>query len=248
MGKGRRPAKRSGSKANRVSQLGKTLCKWFFGLIGGFSFLLLVLSFTDIPFYAYYRLGTAHAKLTQPPDLIVLLSGSGMPSPDGMINAYYGAEAARQFDQAKIVIALPYSDGDSLQSLRLMTRELTLRGIDSSRILFEPHGFNTRSQAVNLAALFPDKTHTSTVLLISAPEHIYRAVKTFTKVGFASVGGLAAFDKPIDAEKVTDHGTAKDIRVKSLSLRYNMWSYLHYELYVLREYAAISYYKLKGWI
>jgi hypothetical protein len=31
-------------------------------------------------------------------------------------------------------------------------------------------------------------------------------------------------------------------------LRYNMWSYLHLELFVFREYCAIGYYKLKGWI
>jgi uncharacterized SAM-binding protein YcdF (DUF218 family) len=221
---------------------------WFFGISGFVSFLIVILSFTDIPFLAYYRLGTSDTKLKHPPDFIVLLSGSGMPSPDGLIRAYYGVQAARQYKRAKIIIALPYNEADSLQPLLLMAHELIIKGIDSTRILFEPLGFNTRSQAVNIAAKFQGNKRNLTLLLITSPEHMYRAVKTFRKLGFTDVGGIPTFDKPIDAEKVIDNCKAKDIRVKSLSLRYNMWSYLHLELFVFREYCAIGYYKLKGWI
>ena len=171
-----------------------------------------------------------------------------MPSPDGLIRAYYGAQAARQYPNARIIIALPYNEEDSLQPLKLMAHELIAKGIDSSRIQFEPLGFNTRSQAVNIATMFTGKERKISLVLITSPEHMYRSVRTFRKVGFSDVGGVAAFDRPIDPEKAMDKGKAKDIRVKSLSLRYNMWSYLHYELFVLREYCAICYYKLKGWI
>jgi uncharacterized SAM-binding protein YcdF (DUF218 family) len=222
--------------------------KGFFGILGCISFLILILSFTDIPFYAYYRLGTTNTKMIHKPDVIVILSGSGMPGPDGLIRAYYGAGAARQYMDAGIIIALPYNDGDSLKPLFLMEHELIIKGIDSSRIIFEPLGFNTRSQAMNIAAKFPENKKKVSVLLITSPEHMYRAVKTFRKVGFADVGGVPAFDNPIDEGKVMDKGKDKNMSVKSLTLRYNMWSYLHYELYVLREYVAISYYKLKGWI
>ena len=77
---------------------------------------------------------------------------------------------------------------------------------------------------------------------------MYRSIKSFKKAGFIHVSGFAAFEKPVDEEKVMDKENTKDTRVRNLSLRYNMWSYLHYELLVLREYCAISYYKLKGWI
>ncbi|MCX6223697.1 MAG: hypothetical protein NTV01_02930 [Bacteroidia bacterium] len=77
---------------------------------------------------------------------------------------------------------------------------------------------------------------------------MYRSVKAFIKAGFTDVGGLSAFDKPIEPGKAMDKENTKDIRVKSLSLRYNIWSYLHYELIVIREYFAVAYYKLKGWI
>lgn len=248
MGDKDRSAAHMGRSFGTLMQFVVNSGRWFFGIAGCFSFLLFILSFTDIPYYAYYRLGTVNAGFTHSPDLIVLLSGNGMPGPDGLIRAYYGVGAARQYKDAKIIISLPYSEADSLLPLKLMAHELIVKGIDSSRILFEPLGFNTRSQALNVAAMFPGKKDKLSVLIITSPEHMYRAIKTFDKVGFADVGGIATFDKPIDPEKVTDKGKTKDIRVKSLSLRYNMWSYLHYELYVIREYCAISYYKLKGWI
>jgi len=33
-----------------------------------------------------------------------------------------------------------------------------------------------------------------------------------------------------------------------LNIRYNMWSNLQYEIKVLREFAAIFYYKMKGYL
>jgi len=220
---------------------------WFFGVIGLLSFMMLVFSFTDVPYNAYYRLGATKIKLSRPPDLIVILSGNSMPSPDGFIRAYYGTQAARQYPDAKVILSLPKDQDGSLRPLKLMADELIIKGIDSSRILFEPMGFNTRSQALNVAALWPGKSNPS-VLLITAPEHMYRSIKTFQKAGFPEVGGWATFDQPIDPKSAINQEKTTDIQVKNLSLRYNMWSYLQYELLVLREYTAIAYYKIKGWI
>ncbi len=233
---------------SRVKVLFIKFCKWFFGIIGFFTFLLFILSFTDIPFYAYHWLGTKNVKLVRKPDIIVLLGGSGMPSPDGLIRTYYTCEAAQKFKDAKIIIALPFSEGDSLYQLKLMANELIVKGIDSLRIQYEPLGFNTHSQAVNIAALYAGERNKLSILIITSPEHMYRSVKSFVKAGFKMVGGIPTFEKPIDEEKVKDKENTRDTRVKSLALRYNMWSYLNYELLVIREYCAISYYKLKGWI
>ena len=128
-----------------------------------------------------------------------------------------------------------------------MAIELITKGIDSLRIGYEPLGFNTHSQALNIAARYGDKKTSLRFLVVTSPEHIYRSVKTFRKAGFLNVAGLAAFEHPPDEQKIKDTGTTTDKRVKSLDLRYNMWSYMHYELLVLREYCAILYYKLKGW-
>ena|SRR6218665_1456264 len=215
---------------------------------GIFFCLLLALSFTDIPYYAYHWLGTSSPKLDKKPGLIVLLGGAGMPSPDGFIRCYYAGKAAEEYPDAKIIIALPYNEDGSTAQLKLMANELQLHNVDSARISFEPEGFNTRSQAEHIAAAYAAGKNTMSLLIVTSPEHMYRAIKTFKKAGFTNVGGEAAFEDPVNEKKVKDTAKTKDTRVKSLSLRYNMWSYLNYELLVLREYTAIAYYKIKGWI
>ena len=37
-------------------------------------------------------------------------------------------------------------------------------------------------------------------------------------------------------------------QLRSLNIRYNMWSYLKYEITVMREWCAIAYYWIRGWI
>lgn len=228
---------------NRILQI----LKGFFCALGILFFLLFILSFTDIPFYAYEKLSLPGTYLEKDPDVIVVLGGSGMPSPDGLMRTYYAAEAANKYKQADVIIALPYNETDSLYQLNLMAKELRLRGIDSARISYEPNGFNTRSQAVNIATRYEKRKNFLALLLITSPEHMYRSVNTFRKAGFTAIAGMATFEKPVDEEKIKDNENAPDTRVKSLNLRYNMWSYLHYELLVMREYCAIAYYWLKGW-
>ncbi len=186
------------------------------------------------------------SEINGSPDLIVIPGGAGMPSPDGLIRTYYGAGAANQYPRAKIIIAHPYNRGsDSLQQLELMANELILKGVDSLRIKFEPIGFNTWSQAVNVGKMFGAQKSKISLLIVTSPEHVYRAVKTYEKVGFLNVSARAAFEKPIDEDKLKNEEEMKDV---NLAARYNMWSYLNYELLVLREYTAIAYYKLRGWI
>ncbi len=105
-------------------------------VFGLFSLLMLILSFTDLPYHAYHKLGMTHAEITETPDVIVIFGGSGMPSPDGFIKAYYAAKAANKYPDSRIIIALPYSDQDSLRQLRMMANELVLKGVDSTRFIF----------------------------------------------------------------------------------------------------------------
>ncbi len=220
----------------------------------GFLFLFgIVLSFTDLPYWAYYNLGTSssvrqHQEVI--PKAIIVLGGSGMPSPDGLIRTYYAADVANRYPSARVIIALPFNENekDSLFQLNLMAHELIIRGVDSLRIGFEPLGFNTHSQAVNIAEMYKGTLSQTSLLIVTSPEHTYRAVNTFRKAGFRKVNGIPTFEKPVDEIKIQDKEKNKDHRVKSLDLRYNIWSYLQYEIVVAREYCAIGYYKLKGWI
>ena len=225
----------------------KKALQYLLGVSGSLMLIFVLLSFTDLPYLAYHRLGVSVDPLDNRPGLIVLLGGGGMPSPDGLIRSYYAAEAALQFTEADIVIALPSNEDGSLRQLDLMKRELAFKGVDSSRITYEPMGFNTHSQALHIADYYSGMQEKPSLLIVTSPEHMYRAARTFEKLGF-TVGGMPAFEKPVDEEKALDKGRARDKRVRSVSLRYNMWSYMNYELLVMREYLAISYYKLKGWI
>jgi hypothetical protein len=82
---------------------------------------------------------------------------------------------------------------------------------------------------------------------------LYRAVLTFKKAGFLKVDGIPAFESAIESDL-----SFNDARLggrkwmvgigESITLRYRFWTQLHYEQLVLREWMAIAYYKLKGWI
>jgi len=235
-------------KLYRLKHIFLKFLKCFFGILGVLFFIVFILSFTDVPYYAYHRLGTTNSKIITKPDVIVVLGGSGMPSPDGLIRTYFASQTAMQYPATQVIIALPFNENDSLYQLNLMANELIVRGVDSSRIKYEPIGFNTRSQALNIASMYKNNLKNVSFIIVTSPEHMYRAIKTFKKAGLKVVGGVPTFENPPDSDKVKDKSKSKDIRVKSLSLRYNMWSYLNYELLVFREYFAISYYKIKGWI
>lgn len=217
--------------------------KWLLGAIGFIATICVVLAFTDLPYHAYHQLGTSCQPLEDSPKVIVVLGGSGMPSPDGLIRTYYAAEAALKYPDATIIIAHP-AENQNTKQLDLMKHELVIRGIDSTRVRYEPEGFNTRSQAVNVAHKLQDKLH-APVLIITAPEHMFRSIKTFQKTGFTHVGGLPSFEKPLEEQELLGEHAQDEI---GLPWRYNFWSYLRYEILVMREYCAIGYYWLKGWM
>jgi uncharacterized SAM-binding protein YcdF (DUF218 family) len=93
------------------------------------------------------------------------------------------------------------------------------------------------------------KSSIDTIVLriVTSPEHMYRSVATFRKAGFKSVGGMASFEEAV-SEKLLIGKHNKEFKTERLNLRYNMWNYLKYEITVVREYFAIAYYKLRGWI
>lgn len=214
----------------------------FFGV---FSVAFIILSFTSLPYWAYYGLAATDDQLELAPSTIVIMGGDGMPSPSGLMRLYNGIEKAVEHPYSKIIIALPYNEFDSTFQLSLMAHELVQKGVDTNRIVFAPNGFNTRSQALEIRELADT---TAPLLIVSSPEHMYRSIHSFRKVGFQIVGGSPSFEKPSDEERLKDKTDKEDTKVRNLALRYNMWSYMQYEIIVLREYTAIAYYWVKGWI
>lgn len=241
------------AKQNLIHRLGKVI-RISLITLGIVFLLLLIISFTTWPFWGYYWLGTSKSEIAGKPDYIVLLGGGGMPSESNLIRAFYVFRAATEAPQSKIIISIPGDTSDPKSTARLVASELMSKGIDSMRIYYEQTGTNTRSQALQLQQFPSDRLQEKTILLVSSPEHMRRAVLVFQKAGFQHINALPAFENALEANlffKDEDLGGNK-LPVPGIgnntSVRYQFWNHLKYEILIAREMAALGYYKLRGWI
>jgi uncharacterized SAM-binding protein YcdF (DUF218 family) len=91
------------------------------------------------------------------------------------------------------------------------------------------------------------------MVIVTSPEHVYRSVLSFRKVGVENVTGQPASevmletDLRIRSKKLGGKTVVPDVG-NSISIRYKFWDYLKYEIIVAREYMAIAYYWMSGWI
>ena len=217
----------------------------FFKISGGIFLVGLLLSLSSIPYKAYHHLAATEIELKKSPSAIIVLSGAGMPSPDALIKLYFASEAGLQFPQSTTYIALPEKHNiDSTSPIKLMKKELMKNNIEAGRIKLETQGYNTYTQ---LLALSEKISISESVLIVTSPEHMRRSILTMKKMGYRDVGGLPTFEEPSEETLLTSKRKVKT-EVDNLNLRYNIWSYLQYEIKVAREYCALTYYWLKGWI
>lgn len=228
-----------------MKYLVKTI-KIIFFLLGGLFLLMIVMAFTSAPFYTHYRLGQNPNK-NKPlahPQQVVMFGGGGMPSEDNLIRLYHTAALARHF---KIPVLLVHPQDSVCQAE--MTRILNQGGIDS--ILYMTKGSNTRSQALELLEAYPELVEEQ-LLVVTSPEHVRRTMKCMKKIGFQQVYGVAAYPSTVDFDlslKDDELGGNRAIpSVESVKMRYTFFNYLRLEITCAREYCALAYYKLKGWI
>jgi uncharacterized SAM-binding protein YcdF (DUF218 family) len=228
-----------------MKHLGRFIKITFFTL-GALLFVMVVLAFTSVPFYAYYRLGQDPSENDTflQPRYIVMFGGAGMPSEDNLIRLYHTAALARHFD-LPVILAHPE---DSLCQTE-MTRLLRQGSIDS--ILYMTEGANTRSQALELMAAYPQLTE-EPFIIVTSPEHVRRTVKCLNKAGFQNVIGKAAYPATVDFDlslkKRKLGGNEAIPSIESVKMRYTFFNYLKLEITCAREYFALVYYKIKGWI
>lgn len=221
---------------------------------GVLFFVLLALSFTTLPFWGYYWLGTSKSKITEKPDYIVLLGGGGMPSESNLMRAFFVFKAAQESPESRIVIATPGDTADINSTARLVAAELINKGIDPKRIFHEQIGTNTRMEALCLQQFNGEQLTQRAILLVTSPEHMRRAVLVFRKAGFTRVSALPAFENALEADLVFKDdelgGNKKFIPNIGghTSVRYQFWNHLKYEILIAREMVALGYYKLRGWI
>ncbi|MGB0887551.1 MAG: YdcF family protein [Vicingaceae bacterium] len=198
----------------------------------------------------YYNLSFSNQKLKTPPQYIVVMSGNGIPSESGLMRTYFASEIAKKHPSTKIIITMPGDTTDTASACYLMKKELIIRGVENNRISFENVGTNTRSQAQEVKKLVKGNP---SIIIVSSPEHIYRSLKTFHKIGLTNITGEAAFEKPVEAsflfqdDELGGNNIVPNIG-NNTQIRYQFWSHLKYQIIVYREYTAIAFYKLKGWI
>ncbi len=228
-----------------MKRLTKSIIITFF-VFGILFFTMLVLAFTSAPFYMHYRLGqdpNDDVEVSNP-QLVMMFGGAGMPSEDNLMRLYHTAALARHFD---VPVLLVHPEDSLCQSE--MTRILRQGGIDS--ILYMTEGANTRSQAVELMNTYPELSEKE-LIVVTSPEHVRRTVKCLNKVGFQNTIGKAAYPATVDFDlslkKQKLGGNEAIPSVESVKMRYTFFNYLKLEITCLREYCALAYYKIKGWI
>jgi uncharacterized SAM-binding protein YcdF (DUF218 family) len=234
----------------KIAEILKTSIKAVLLCFGALFIGIIILSFTSLPFWMYYDLSVSDQKLESPPKYIVLMSGNGIPSESGLMRTYYASEIAKIHLNAEIIVTMPGDTSDTTSACYLMKKELIIRGIKSHRISFENIGTNTRSQAQEVRKLIKGNP---SIIIITSPEHIYRSLATFHKVGLTQATGNAAFEQPVEAsflfkdDKLGGNNILPNIG-NNTQIRYQFWSHLKYQVIVYREYTAIAFYKLKDWI
>ena len=248
-------------RKTRSVSLIRRIIRTILGITGTVALVMIIMAFTTAPFWIWYKFGVKKAGIHRPPDYIVVMGGGGMPSHSGLMRCWYGAEVAGRFPKAFVIVTLPGSLSDSQSSVNLMKKELEIRGVATNRILLENTGTNTRSEALNIAKEISRETGNGapgalrkvSLLVVTSPEHLCRSVLTFKKAGFVKVDGVPAFERALEGDlgfsalKLGARGWVPDVG-NNLTLRYQFWMQMDYEFLVLREYLAIAYYKLQGWI
>ncbi len=184
------------------------------------------------------------------PQWIIILGGSGVPSPSTLIRSYYGAYCALAHPDANCIVALPTKVDPETGSPSRMRHELVLRGVNPARIKMEYHGMNTHQQALNIAKMIKDKSQP--IIVVTSPYHMRRAYLCFKKAGFKNIGCLPANstggEKDYEIAQIAWSGVSFDIGHAIGRLRYGIWSNMTAQIWMSRELLGIMIYKLRGWI
>ncbi len=232
----------------RLYKLTCTCVRMVFISLGVTALVMMVLAFTRVPFDVHRMLGTRASEFKFAPEAIIMMGGSGMPSESNLIRLYYVAELAARHNVAEVILLHP-ADTVVVNSMRSY---LIQSGIDASRIGTMLKGTNTREQAMELQKQRPGLT-SGKIVIVTSPEHMYRTLRVFRKLGFEKIGGVPAFENAMFVQLGYDHSKiggklmVPDIS-NQIGLRYNFWNYLKLEISCVREFLAIIYYRLNGWI
>ena len=176
-----------------------------------------------------------------------------MPSESGLIRCFHAAHIAGEYPKSNVIIALPADSLYEEASIIKMKKELVIRGVDSLKIHLEYQGKNTRAQALNIYQMCTSP-NTDTVVIVTSPEHMLRSVKAFRKAGFKNIGGVAAFEYALESDMYFDDEELGGDKLlipdigDNINIRYRFWTHLEYNILIIREFCALAYYRIRGWI
>lgn len=206
-------------------------------------------AFSDGPFYLLHWLATSAGEQHSKPTHIVILGGGGYPGEQTLLRTWHAADLAATFPLTEVLVSQA-SDSMQENAAEQLREELIMRGVDSSRISLQTQARNTREEALLAYRLLGDSAR---VRIVTAPEHMRRAVLSFEAAGFSHVSGHPAYSDPgIPDLRYSDSSLGgRGVPVpevgSSTQLRYRFWNHLHYELLCLRECVALLWYRLHGW-
>ena len=226
----------------------KKILNRFFVVLGVVFALFLILAITPAPYYMHHNLGNDPNKDTTyvfEPQHVIMMGGAGMPSASNLMRLYFVTGIASVLE-CPVTIVHPYDSACHAD----MAKFIVSQGITTG-VFYDTIGTNTRSQVLGLAENYPELL-TTNLLVVTSPEHLRRTIKCFNKVGFQQVRGMAAYEGTVDfnlsLKKQKTKGRESVPNVESTNLRYTFWNYLKLEIDTYREYFALLYYKIKGWI
>ncbi|NCA76807.1 MAG: YdcF family protein [Alphaproteobacteria bacterium] len=196
-----------------------------------------------------------------PRSLVIVALPGDTTDPQSSINGMKDELILRGVARDRIIFE---DSGTNTRAEALLVKDLILR-IQNSNVKVQNTNLNNQNVKSVNHSITQSLNHSivncplsivhyqPSILLVTSPGHLYRAVLTFRKAGFLKVDGLPAFEKDIETDLSFNSGLLGGKRYvpdvgDNVVLRYKFWNYLEYELELLREYVAIGYYWLMGWI
>lgn len=251
-------------KLTRFRQLWKGLPlaigKTFVRLMALLFLIQLALAVLGIPGAITCWIEAVDVQMSGMPRYIVVLGGGGIPSASGLMRTFYAAKAGLQFPEALIIVALPTHSDPASSHIGRMRDELVLRGISADRIRMEYRGVNTYQQVANICSMLGQQASREPILVVTSPYHLRRALLCFHRQGFTNAAGAAVVEMEVDPEtgrretvtvsySLAETGADSDADMgEALMVRYSFWLTLQDEVDIAREFVALGYYKLRGWI
>lgn len=214
--------------------------------LGVATLIMLTLALTPLPSKVQDWLAGGGDALVNGPDVIVMMGGGGIPSETGLMRCFAVGVQAHRFPKARVVVAMPF-EPDETDGVSRVMNELIGRGVERGRITQASKGHHSREQAQEVWKLLDGERKQPTIQIVSSPEHIRRSVMAFRKAGFKTVGGAPAYGYALKADlSLPREGRLPD-PAQTVLFRYRFWGSLSCEVRVLRELAALCYYRIKGW-